>query len=156
MKKKTDINVLFLSAELTPLAKVGGLGDVAGSLPKAISGLGADIRMFIPFYGCIDKKKYQAEKILDFSFSIDNRKETVHIHKTFLPATDIPVYLIQHRFFSRKPVYFGLSQTKKKSLNQEDYDIKRFSLYTKSSLEACIRLDLLSIILPTRELQNRE
>jgi starch synthase len=39
------LRILFLSAEATPLAKVGGLGDV-GELPRALRRQGLDVRVF--------------------------------------------------------------------------------------------------------------
>lgn len=42
--------VLFVSSEVFPLAKTGGLADVAGALPIALSRLGADVRVMLPGY----------------------------------------------------------------------------------------------------------
>jgi len=55
------LNVLFVSAEAEPLVKVGGLGDVAGSLPRALRSLPLDdaggrvidVRLVIPFHSVI-------------------------------------------------------------------------------------------------------
>ena len=40
--------ILFASSELNPIAKVGGLADVAGALPQALLKAGVDIRIIIP------------------------------------------------------------------------------------------------------------
>src|SRR3989442_12677199 len=47
------MKVLFASAEAYPLANVGGLGDVAGSVPKALKAVGHDVRIVVPRYGPI-------------------------------------------------------------------------------------------------------
>ncbi|MCX6573774.1 MAG: glycogen/starch synthase, partial [Candidatus Aminicenantes bacterium] len=44
------MKVAFLASEVIPYAKTGGLADVAGALPKFLTGLGADVRVFMPFY----------------------------------------------------------------------------------------------------------
>lgn len=43
-------SVLFVSSEIYPLMKTGGLGDVAGSLPVALNELGTDVRVLMPAY----------------------------------------------------------------------------------------------------------
>ncbi len=44
------MKVLFVSSEVFPLIKTGGLADVSGSLPNALQRLGVDIRILMPGY----------------------------------------------------------------------------------------------------------
>jgi hypothetical protein len=44
------VKVLFVSSEIYPLAKTGGLADVSAALPKALATLGVDIRLVLPGY----------------------------------------------------------------------------------------------------------
>ncbi|HUP91763.1 MAG TPA: glycogen synthase GlgA [Solimonas sp.] len=42
--------ILFVSSEVFPLAKTGGLADVSAALPVALAELGADLRVLLPAY----------------------------------------------------------------------------------------------------------
>jgi starch synthase len=44
------LKVLFVSSEVAPFAKTGGLGDVAAALPKALRAAGHDVRVVMPLY----------------------------------------------------------------------------------------------------------
>jgi starch synthase len=59
------INVLFLAAEADPFVKVGGLGDVAGSLPRALRALSnddvkLDVRLVLPYHPAVKAEGSQA------------------------------------------------------------------------------------------------
>jgi len=88
--------ILFISSEVHPLIKTGGLADVAGSLPVSLAELGQDIRIFMPNYGAI---KYQQEVHKKSTLHVDNR--TVHILETRLPNSDVIVWLLDY------PDFFG-------------------------------------------------
>ena len=50
MIRKRPLRVVMLAAEAAPYAKVGGLADVVGALPKALEKLGAELTLVIPAY----------------------------------------------------------------------------------------------------------
>ncbi|MCL1940483.1 MAG: glycogen synthase [Synergistaceae bacterium] len=55
--------ILFVSPELAPFSKVGGLGDVVGSLPAAICKAGADVRVLTPAWGSENGKGGVLDKV---------------------------------------------------------------------------------------------
>ena len=62
------MNILFSTFELAPFTKVGGLADVMGSMPKALSKLGCNIKIFAPFIGSINQEKYGIKEVADVVF----------------------------------------------------------------------------------------
>ncbi|MEK6665633.1 MAG: glycogen synthase GlgA [candidate division NC10 bacterium] len=49
------MRILLISSEVEPFAKTGGLADVAGALPKALAGLGHDVRVLMPKYRGVER-----------------------------------------------------------------------------------------------------
>ena len=50
------MKILFVASEALPFIKVGGLGDVAGALPKALVKKGHDARVVLPYYSSIKQE----------------------------------------------------------------------------------------------------
>ena len=101
MKRK--IKVLYVTAEVSPYAQVGGLGEVGASLPKALQNTkGLEIRRVMPCYKDMAvRKKY----IADFPVPMGNEFETC-ILKSNTDNKDIPTYFIGNdRYFYRDSVY---------------------------------------------------
>lgn len=63
------MRVLFLAAEATPFAKVGGLADVAGELPFALSKRGIDIRVCLPLHSTIDRADFSLREVREVEIS---------------------------------------------------------------------------------------
>ncbi len=107
--KIKKMKVLYVSAEASPFAKTGGLGDVAGSLPKELAQLGHDVRLVMPKYKSI---KGDFEYVTDFPVQIDNFIETCVVRKTEIKckkrknSKGLPVYFIDsYRYFDREGIY---------------------------------------------------
>lgn len=47
------LRIVFLAAEALPYAKAGGLGDVAGALPRALAARGQDLRLILPMHRAV-------------------------------------------------------------------------------------------------------
>lgn len=90
------MKVLFAANEAFPIYKLGGLGDVIGSLPKHLSSLGIDVRIIIPHHPEI---KQSSTQITSFYATYNQRRHQVKISQTFLPHTNIPVYLVSDPTF---------------------------------------------------------
>ncbi len=98
------MRILFVAAEAAPLAKVGGMGDVVGALPKVLRKMGHDVRILMPYYGFISEKvKVPKEPIWEGKAMFQD----VQIFETKLPNSDVPVYLFGHAAFAPRRVYGG-------------------------------------------------
>ena len=91
------MRVLFVVAEMAPLAKVGGVGDVGAALPRALRRLGIDVRVALPYYRSIQEQKLTAKRVASLPGGAALWRDGVR---------DVPVYLIEHEpSFGRDQVY---------------------------------------------------
>lgn len=89
------INVLFLAAEAEPFVKVGGLGDVAGTLPRALRALSndeinIDVRLVLPQHAVIRSDTFRPVGI----YSIPRGKAEVQVQAYEGVLDGMPVYFI--------------------------------------------------------------
>jgi starch synthase len=85
------LRVLFVSSEIYPLAKTGGLADVSASLPKALGALGVDMHLFLPGYPkALEAAAHKslAAEVADFMGA-----GPLRLIAARMPDTGIPVWL---------------------------------------------------------------
>jgi starch synthase len=101
MPASSRMNILFLASEADPFIKVGGLGDVAGSLPRALKRMNQtadgtqpeiDVRLVIPFHPAINKEIYSPRLVAEFP--IPTLDGEILARGYTLELEGLPVYLI--------------------------------------------------------------
>lgn len=95
---KKQIRVLVVGYEVAPFYKRGGLGDVMGSLPKALREIEVDARIVVPFYDDIRKQKV-AEKIGEFEVIFESQKKTIGVYRTYFTNQRVPIYFLANEAF---------------------------------------------------------
>ena len=101
------MKVVYLSSEVVPFAKTGGLADIAGTIPKSLQKLGVEIVVFMPLYGMIKESPYPIIKTdIQFEVKIGDKFKTGGVYKGFLPDTKVPIYFLDNeQYFGREGLY---------------------------------------------------
>ena len=129
------MRVLMITSEIAPFAKVGGLADVVGSLPKALAGLGHEIRIVCPLYGCIESLGDWTRYDAPFQIRLGEGNVCATVWETRLPGSSVELYLIEHEeAFGGTEIYRGASEG-------SFGDARRFGLLCRASLDLCYFLD---------------
>jgi len=122
------MKVLFVAAELSPIVKVGGLGDVIGSLPLALKKAGVTVQVIIPRYGFIPKEGLKLVR-RDIVVSLRSSKEKISLYQGKIPGSSIPV------FFVDNPIYIGTGDAPymdRTAFVDDMEEIKRFLFFSKA------------------------
>ncbi|NND00967.1 MAG: glycogen/starch synthase, partial [Gammaproteobacteria bacterium] len=127
------LNVCIATAELAPLAKTGGLADVAAALGAYLHRSGHDVRILLPFYSSIDTEGLTIEPVdflQEIPISIGSAHGHFSIDTTLVPSLDLPVFLLRcPEFYSRGALY-----------TSADDEHRRFILLARAAIEMCQRM----------------
>jgi starch synthase len=109
MSEPTDtLHILFAASEAAPFAKTGGLGEVAGDLPRYLAEIGHDVRLVMPRYYSIDPERYALELLpgtLVVPMGVMGEMYC-GIWRGTLPNSTVPVYLLEHEgLYGRDGIY---------------------------------------------------
>jgi starch synthase len=130
-KKKAPLRVLMTFSEVAPFAKTGGLADVAGALPSALSELGCDVRIVMPFYNRfiekIEDKKLTVENLL---VPLGSQVLAADIYHMRLDDGVVVYWIQRDEFFDRSHLY---------GTSKGDYfdNFQRFTYFSRAALAMC-------------------
>jgi len=135
------VRILFATAEVSPIARTGGLGDVCGSLPKALAKLGHEVVMFMPFYREAREWFEQSGESIEPALPATrifwaNWATEATLLRAQLPGSEIPLYLVANdHFFNRDAIY---------APRYDGYDdgVERYAFFCRAVIAACEALNI--------------
>ena len=130
------MNILIIASEAAPLATAGGLGDVMGSLPIALTELGCKVSVVLPAYRPALKRIKEWEvTIEDLPVTLGKRNLTGDILLGQLDR-NVPIYLVRRdEFFDRNGIY---------GTDKGEYfdNMERYIFFSRSIPALCSALSL--------------
>ncbi len=124
------MKILFLASEADPFVKVGGLGDVAGSLPYALRALGHDTRLVLPFHSNLNTSGLNMHRETVFTVPRNGSDEPVQVSHTEING--LPIYLISGEPISKTAsVYSPIPHV----------DGEKYTFFSMAALELARRLE---------------
>ncbi len=128
-------SILLAASEALPFEKTGGLGDVLGALPLALTRLGVNVRVVIPLTRAASKVDIPRYKILSHvDIQVGNSKKRTSIYKSSV-QDEYEVYLVRHDpSFDRSGLYGP-------SGSDWPDNAQRFALFAKAVVALLERLD---------------
>ena len=129
--ERTDrlINILFTAFEADPFMKTGGLGDVAGSLPSAVSSTAYDVRVVLPKLSAIPEKYVKKmEFVTTFSVPLGWRSQYCGLFK--MKHKGVIHYFLDNEYYFKRDQVYG-----------EFDDGERVAFFSKAVLECILHLD---------------
>lgn len=135
------LQICFVASEIAPLAKTGGLADVAGVLPRHLQALGHDVRVFMPLYSSIGNSSVtnapplaNAQNVL---LELGSHRYTYTIIESRLPNSSVPLYLVHcPEVYDRASLYTSGGD-----------EHLRFLVLQRATLDACQRMQFAPDIL---------
>jgi len=128
------MKILFASSEAVPFAKTGGLADVSGALPRALSQLGHEVTLILPKYRQVDEKKHHLNKTdLVLRVPVSQRVETAEVYAAEQGPGLRTLFVGQETYYDRDQLYGTPSG------DFED-NAERFTFFSRAIVEAALEI----------------
>ncbi len=123
------MRVLFISAEVSPYAKAGGLADVALALPRALVRTGVEPLVVMPKYRGIDRE-IAPKEAAEFTVPVAGAAKRCRAYRGELPGSSVPIVFLGHDPYFDRPEIYG---------EGEEYPdaLERFTFLSRGALAVC-------------------
>lgn len=139
----SKMKVLFAASEAAPFITTGGLGEVAGSLPKALKekyGKDMDIRIILPLYqSVLDRSEF--EFVGKTTVPLSWRQQYCGVFKTI--KNEVTYYLLDNEYYFKRSECYGHFD-----------DGERFAFFSKAVLFILPMLDFFPDIIHSNDWQT--
>ena len=122
-------SILMVAGEGLPFIKTGGLADVIGSLPKALTDQGHEVKVVMPLYKKI-AEKYMDDLYFDCEYSVSIAYHEVPVRVYSKMEGDVCFFFIQHQGYFERDTLYGY-----------DDDGERFAYFQKAVIEMLNQLN---------------
>ncbi|NBI81134.1 glycogen synthase GlgA [Clostridiaceae bacterium] len=123
------MKIMYVASEVAPFIKTGGLGDVAGSLPKALAAKGHEVKVFCPLYSAIKPDWREKFTYLKNAYvRLGWRNQYCGVFQYELDGVDY--YFIDNEYYFARAQIYG-----------EYDDAERFAYFSKAVLEILPDID---------------
>ncbi len=148
--------ILFITSEVVPFMKTGGLADVSAALPQMLAEMGHEVRIVVPKYGAVDDRKFKIHEVVrlkDLHVQIGEKDVIFSIKSCFLPGQKVRVQIYfldnQEYFGSRNSLYID-------PVTGDDYpdNDERFILLTNAVFELISKLGWIPDIIHCNDWQT--
>jgi len=142
MPPSRKLKILFVTSEVVPFVKTGGLADVSAALPQTLTEMGHEVRIVVPKYGAIDERKFKIHEVVrlkDIPLKIGEKEVTFSLRSSFLigPKARVQIYFLDNfeYFGSRQGLYVDPAT----GSDYQDND-ERFIMLARSVFELILKL----------------
>ena len=135
--------ILFAGAEAMPFAATGGLGDVLGSLPRALAESGEyDVRVVLPLYEAVGQE-YRRQMKQEAVFSVPLAWRHQYCGVFSLQKDRVTYYFIDNEYYFRRPALYGFFD-----------DGERYAYFSMAAVEMMAHLGFYPDILHANDWQT--
>ncbi len=127
------MRICFVTAEYSPFAKTGGLGDVAAALTRALAGRGHDQRVFMPLHGQMELRgvdRHPVDFLQGLALRVGQHEFRYAVQTARVPDSQLWVYLVDCPvLFDRPRIYSDAAD-----------EHVRYLMLTRAAFECCQRM----------------